>query len=85
VTLRGTEGEAELTGETTLVVRRPGADAEITEFASAPRKAPPPALSSFLGRVLDALRTGTPIAPDFDDGVAVAAAMDLLREKARRA
>jgi predicted dehydrogenase len=85
VTLRGSEGEVELTGETTLVVRRPGADPVTHEFAAAPRKAPPPALTTFLGDVLDALRTGTQIAPNFDDGVAVATTMDLLRDKASRA
>ena len=37
---------------------------------------PPPALSAFLGDVVDALRTGTQITPSFDDGVAVAHAME---------
>jgi predicted dehydrogenase len=82
VTLVGSDGTIELTGDTTLVVRRPGADPETREFPQAPRKAPPPALASFFGLVADALRRGRQIAPSFDDGVAVAKTMDLLKVNA---
>jgi predicted dehydrogenase len=81
-TLLGTEGTIELTGDTTLVVRRPGVDPETFEFAPPPRRSPPPALSTFFGHVAEALRTGTQLTPSFDDGVAVAKAMDRLRSKA---
>jgi predicted dehydrogenase len=81
-TLLGTEGTIELTGDTTMVVRRPTADPETFEFAPPPRRSPPPALSTFFGRVAEALRTGTQLTPNFDDGVAVAQAMDRLRTKA---
>jgi predicted dehydrogenase len=84
VTLIGSEGTIELTGDTTLVVRRPGADPDTHEFPTPPRKAPPPALSAFFGQVGVALRDGTQLTPSFDDGVAVAKAMDLLRAKAVR-
>ncbi|MCV7280706.1 Gfo/Idh/MocA family oxidoreductase [Mycolicibacterium flavescens] len=84
VTLIGSDGTAELASDTTLVVRRPGADPETAEFAPPPRRSPPPALSTFFGRVAEALRTGTQIAPSFDDGVAVARVMDELRAKAVR-
>nr|WP_090346525.1 Gfo/Idh/MocA family oxidoreductase [Mycolicibacterium malmesburyense]CRL79151.1 putative dehydrogenase [Mycolicibacterium malmesburyense] len=84
VTLLGSDGTAELSADTTLVVRRAGVDPETIEFAPPPRRSPPPALSLFLGRVADALRTGTQITPSFDDGLAVARAMDLLRTKAVR-
>ncbi|SEH64630.1 Predicted dehydrogenase [Mycolicibacterium rutilum] len=84
VTLIGSEGTAELAADTTLTVRRPGADPETTEFAPPPRRSPPPALQTFLSRVADAVRTGTQIAPSFDDGVAVARVMDRLRAKAVR-
>ncbi|MGV0606677.1 Gfo/Idh/MocA family protein [Mycolicibacterium sp. XJ1904] len=84
VTLLGSEATIELTADTTLVVRRQGADPETTEFAPPPRRSPPPALSTFFGRVADALRTGTQIAPSFDDGLAVARAMDHLRARAVR-
>ena len=78
-TLMGSEGSIELIGDTRLVVRRAGAESETIEFPPAPPKAPPPALSTFLGKVAEALRTGTRITPSFDDGLAVARAMDRLR------
>jgi predicted dehydrogenase len=78
-TLTGSGGSIELTADTTLVVHRPGEDPETFEFPPAPRRSPPPALSSFLAQVADALRTGTQLAPSFDDGVAVARTMDQLR------
>jgi predicted dehydrogenase len=81
-TLMGSEGLIELNGVTTLVVQRADADAETFEFEPPPRRSPPPALSSFLGQVADALRTGTQITPSFNDGVAVAKAMDQLRANA---
>lgn len=85
VTLTGSEGTIELTADTTLVVRRAGADPETAEFAPPPRRSPPPALATLFRRVAEALRTGTHITPSFDDGVAVAQAMDLMRAKAVRA
>jgi predicted dehydrogenase len=81
-TLTGSAGSIELTADTTLVVHRPGEDPETFEFPPAPRRSPPPALSSFLAEVAEALRTGTQIAPSFDDGVAVARTMDQLRATA---
>ncbi|MGE2723580.1 Gfo/Idh/MocA family protein [Mycolicibacterium pulveris] len=82
VTLIGSAGTIELTGDTTLVVRRPGEEPDTTEFAPPPRRTPPPALSAFFARVAEALRTGAAITPSFDDGVAVARTMDQLRAKA---
>jgi predicted dehydrogenase len=78
-TLLGSDGTIELTADTTLVVH--GQDTETFEFAPPPRRSPPPALSAFLGRVADALRTGDRITPSFDDGVAVAQVMDMLKAK----
>ena len=80
-TLLGSDGSLELTADTTLVVYRPGQEAQTFEFPPAPRRSPPPALSAFLGNVVEAVRTGNQITPSFDDGVAVARAMDLLRTK----
>jgi hypothetical protein len=80
-TLMGSAGSIELTGDTKLVVRRAGEEPETIEFASAPRKAPPPALAALFGEVTEALGTGNKISPSFDDGVAVARAMDMLRAK----
>jgi predicted dehydrogenase len=81
-TLLGSDGSLELTADTKLVVYRPGEEPQTFEFPPAPRRSPPPALSAFLGEVAEALRTGTQITPSFDDGVAVARTMDLLRAKA---
>ncbi|MGV0793163.1 Gfo/Idh/MocA family protein [Mycolicibacterium sp. XJ1819] len=78
-TLTGSDGVVELTADTTLVLRRPGQDPQSFEFAPPPKRSPPPALASFLAEVTEALRTGTQIAPSFDDGVAVAHVMDRLR------
>jgi predicted dehydrogenase len=78
-TLTGSSGSIELTADTTLHVHRPGQDSQTFEFAPAPRRSPPPALSAFLAQVGEALRTGTQITPSFDDGVAVARTMDQLR------
>ena len=80
-TLLGSDGSLELTADTKLVVYRPGEELQTFEFAPAPRRSPPPALSAFLGDVVDAVRNGTQITPSFDDGVAVAQAMDMLRAK----
>jgi predicted dehydrogenase len=78
-TLLGSDGSIELTADTTLVLYRPGQEPQTVEYPSAPRRSPPPALSSFLSRVVEAIKTGTQIAPSFDDGVAVARVMDQLR------
>ncbi|MCT7657488.1 Gfo/Idh/MocA family protein [Mycobacterium deserti] len=83
--LMGSAGSIELTGDTTLVLRRAGEDAETLEFAPPPRRSPPPALTTFLAEVAEALRTGTQVAPSFDDGLAVAQVMDRLRTTAVRA
>ena len=80
-TLLGSDGSLELIADTELVVHRPGEEPQKFEFPSAPRRSPPPALSAFLGDVVDAVGSGTQITPSFDDGVAVAQAMDLLRTK----
>lgn len=84
-TLTGTLGSIELIGDSRLVLRRPGEDAETTEFTPPAPRTPDPALVAYFGQVADALRTGNQISPSFDDGVAVARAMDRLRETAIQA
>jgi predicted dehydrogenase len=80
-TLLGSAGSIELIGDTQVVVYRAGEEPQTLEFPPAPRRSPPPALSAFLGEVVEAVRTGSQITPSFDDGVAVAHAMDQLRAK----
>lgn len=82
VALIGSAGTVELTGDTALVIRRAGEEPETIEFPAAPRKSPPPALSTFFADVAESLRTGTQITPSFDDGVATAQVMDRLRAAA---
>ena len=84
-TLIGSDGSIELTADTTLTVRREGADPETAQFAPPPRRSPPPALTTFFGMVGESLRTGAPLTPSFDDGVAVAQVMDRLKATAVRA
>ncbi|MDA4106226.1 Gfo/Idh/MocA family protein [Mycolicibacterium holsaticum] len=79
VTLMGSAGTIELTADTTLVLRRPDQEPDVTEFDPPPRRTPPPALTTYFAEVADALRTGASIAPSFDDGVAAARTMDLLK------
>jgi predicted dehydrogenase len=84
VTLTGSDATLELAGDTALTIHRPGVESETIEFPAPPRRSPPPALTAFLSEVAESVRTGTQISPSFDDGVAVAEAMDLLRSRAVR-
>jgi len=84
-TLTGSAGSIELIGDSKLAVRRPGEDTETTEFAPPTARTPDPALVAFFRQVAEALRTGTQIAPSFEDGVAVAQVMDRLRTNAIQA
>jgi predicted dehydrogenase len=81
-TLLGTDGSIELTADTRLVLRADGAEPETLEFDRPGR--PDPALVTFFTQVAGALRTGSQITPSFDDGLAVARAMDRLRASAVR-
>lgn len=63
---------AVMAGEGELVFQAPPLTGEAHE----------PALTPWLGLVKQALQTGAQIAPAFDDGVAVAEAMELFRSKA---
>ncbi|MGE2714038.1 Gfo/Idh/MocA family protein [Mycolicibacterium litorale] len=80
--LLGTDGSIELTADTRLVLRTAGGEPQTVEFERPGR--PDPALTTFFTQVAEALRTGTQIAPSFDDGLAVARAMQRLRDNAVR-
>ncbi|EHI11510.1 Gfo/Idh/MocA family protein [Mycolicibacterium thermoresistibile] len=78
--LTGSAGALELIGDSRLIVHRADADPMTHEFPPAPpRSFYEPALTPWLEQVADALRTGRPATPSFDDGVAVAEVMDRLR------
>lgn len=80
--LLGTDGSIELTADTRLVLRGNGSEAHTIDFDRPGR--PDPALTAFFTQVAEALRTGTQIAPSFDDGLAVARVMERLRANAVR-
>ncbi|MCB2073119.1 MAG: Gfo/Idh/MocA family oxidoreductase [Novosphingobium sp.] len=57
----------------------PGEGDAVEDFTPAPGEAHEPSLMPWLAQVKQALETGTQIKPDFDDAVAMAEAMDMLR------
>lgn len=85
IILMGSEGALELTDDLTLLLRRPGE--EDRRFVFDPPGGDPhlPALVPWLTQVRDALRDGRQIAPNFNDGVETAEAMDQLRANFIRA
>jgi hypothetical protein len=79
ILLTGSEGAIELVGELRVTLRKPGREDELFEFPPPTGDLHEPALIPYLGQVLEAVRDGRQIAPSFDDGVAMAEAMDKLR------
>ncbi len=81
--LIGSAGAIVITADNSLSIVRHKHEPELIEL--------PPLAGGFMGalgawvqKVTDAMNSGEQIAPNFDDGVAVAEAMDLLRADARR-
>ena len=79
---QGSTGSIELTADTTLVVHHAGEIRRRSSFRPHCGARRLLRCQSFLAEVAEALRTGTQIAPSFDDGVAVARTMDQLRATA---
>lgn len=79
LTLLGSEGVLEVVDDRHIILRRPGEADETHDFAAPTGDPHEPALEPWLAAVRDALLDGRQIAPDFDDGVAVAEVMDALR------
>jgi predicted dehydrogenase len=79
IVLTGSEGALELVSELHVTLRKPGKEDEVFHFPPPPGDMHEPALTPYLGELLKALRDGRQIAPSFDDGVAMAEAMDKLR------
>ncbi len=81
-TLLGSAGSIELIGgHDARRVIGPARSRETFEFPARTKEIAATGVVDFLGKVAEALRTGTQITPSFDDGVAVAHAMDALRAK----
>lgn len=79
LTLFGSEGLLELVDDIQVTLRRPDQPDEQFDFPPPPGDLHEPALAPWLAQVADALRNERQIAPNFNDGVAVAQAMDMLR------
>jgi predicted dehydrogenase len=81
--LIGSKGAISIADDTHLSVLRHKQEPEHIEVAG-PGGGFMGALSTWVGQVTEAMKTGTQIAPNFDDGVAAAEVMDMLRAGARR-
>ena len=75
----GSEGSLELVNEVAVVLRRPGEADATFDFPLPPGDLHEPALVPWLTEVRDSLHDRRLVTPSFDDGVAVAEAMDRLR------
>lgn len=75
----GSEGAIELVDDNVVTLLKPDADPEVFDFT--PKEGDPawPAVYEWVGVVEEALRNRTQVAPSFDDGVATAEVMDLLK------
>lgn len=83
--LFGEDGAIELIGDQSVLLHRGGRPAERFDFPASDADSYAPAMSAWLETVADALRTGRPAAPNFDDGVANTAVLDSLRAAIARA
>ena len=77
----GSEGTIEMLDETTLTLLRPGAEPETFDCSAAPGDPAWPAVYSWIGAVGAAIAERRQITPGFDDGVATAEVMDLLKAR----
>lgn len=82
-TLIGSSGAISIADDTHFSILRRKQEPENVEVAG-PAGGFMGALSTWVQKVTDAMNSGTQIAPNFDDGVAVAEVMDMLRASARR-
>ncbi len=80
IVILGSEGALELVSELNVILRKPGQPDQLFEYPVPPGDFHEPGLTPYLAALLAALRDGRQIAPSFDDGVAMAEAMDRLRD-----
>ena len=80
IVILGSEGALELVNELKLILRKPGEEDQHFDFPAPTGDIHEPALIPWIGALLAAVRDGRQIAPSFDDGVAMAEAMDRLRD-----
>lgn len=79
VHLLGSDGAIEIVNDLRVSLLRPGQGAESFTYPPSEWDTHEPALLPWLGAVLRALDSGRQIAPNFDDGLAVAQVMERLR------
>lgn len=81
IELLGDAGAIEIVNDLEVILRRPGEERQTFTFAASDWDAHEPGLVPWFAKVRDAVQSRTQIAPDFDDGLAVAEVMDRMREK----
>jgi predicted dehydrogenase len=80
IVILGSEGALELVSELNIVLRKPGQEDQRFDFPVPTGDFHEPGLTPYLAELMAAVRDGRQIAPSFDDGVAMAEAMDRLRD-----
>ncbi len=82
VTYLGSEGAVELTNDSVIKVTRHQQEPQIIDVSPPPGSTMWVAAETWIGEIEAALQTGKQIAPNFDDGVAVAEVLDAIKAKA---
>ena len=80
IALLGDEGAIEIVNDLEVTLIRPGESRQVFRFEGSDWDAHEPGLLPWLTDVRDAVAAGRQIAPNFDDGLAVAYVMDRMRE-----
>ncbi len=83
--LLGSDAAISIASENVVTLHLPGQADEVFDLTPKPGESGFPAPQLWLSRVARSLTSGTQIAPNFDDGLAVAMAMDKLKAAAVRA
>lgn len=81
----GSDGAIELENETVLRLVRSKEETQVFDCSPKPGASNWAAIEAWIGEIEQAMRTGEPITPNFDDGVATAEVMDLLKARMVRA
>jgi len=81
VNLLGDAGAIEIVDDLHVTLARPGEPSQLFTYAASEWDTHEPGLLPWLTQVRDAVATGRQIAPDFEDGLAVAQVMERMREK----
>ncbi|MEY4161153.1 MAG: hypothetical protein RLZZ136_1774 [Pseudomonadota bacterium] len=80
--LLGSDAALSISGESEVILYRPGQAPEVFDLTPKPGESRFPAPVLWLEKVAEALQTGQQIVPNFNDGLAVNRAIAIVREKA---